>query len=243
MYEAFSWIYPAFIHLPPILGPDRKKLSKREGAKSVIEYIDEGYLPEALVNFLSLLGWAPKDDREIFSLNDLTREFSLDRLNKNSPIFNGEKLNWFNREWMKKIKDDRLAKQIKTLFPQYDLEKIRSLIPLVRERMKTLLEFPKMADFFFNRPKISNIPKISLSVSLIADVISVFEKSKVWNNSVIRKLIEETAVLKKIDRIELISAVRNIVSGSIITPPLYESMEQLGQEETITRLKNYVKKK
>jgi len=78
---------------------------------------------------------------------------------------------------------------------------------------------------------------------LIADVISVFEKSKVWNNSVIRKLIEETAVLKKIDRIELISAVRNIVSGSIITPPLYESMEQLGQEETITRLKNYVKKK
>ena len=243
LYEAFSWLYPAFIHLPPILGPDRKKLSKREGAKSVIEYIDEGYLPEALVDFLSLLGWAPKDDREIFSLNDLTREFSLDRLNKNSPIFNGEKLNWFNREWMKKIKDDRLAKQIKTLFPQYDLEKIRSLIPLVRERMKTLLEFPKMADFFFNRPKISNIPKISLSVSLIADVISVFEKSKVWNNSVIRKLIEETAVLKKIDRIELISAVRNIVSGSIITPPLYESMEQLGQEETITRLKNYVKKK
>ena len=242
LYEAFIWQSPNFVHIPPILAPDKKKLSKREGAKSVLTYVKDGYLPEALVNFLALLGWMPTGDRELFSLEDLAGEFSLNRLNKNSPIFNLEKLNWFNREWMKKIKDDELAKRIKKYFPEYDIKKIKSLVPLVKERMKTLLEFPEIADFFFNRPKIANIPKVSVSIAQISIITSVFEKTKNWNAATIRKLIEDTATRQKVDRVELIAAIRNVVSGSIITPPLYESLEELGREETIQRLGEYVKK-
>jgi glutamyl-tRNA synthetase len=243
LYQSFNWQSPQFVHIPPILGPNKKKLSKREGARSVLDYIKDGYLPQALVNFLALLGWMPAGEQELFSLDELIKEFSLNRLNKNSPIFNLEKLNWFNMQWMKKVEDVQLAQQIKKHFPHYDLKKIKSLVPLVRERMKTLLEFPKIADFFFNPPKISDIPKVSVSSALIANITSVFEKSKNWNTSVIKKLIEDAAVSQKIDRVELIAAIRNIVSGAIITPPLYESLEQLGKEETILRLKNYVKKK
>src|SRR3972149_9752266 len=209
LYEAFIWQSPNFVHIPPILAPDKKKLSKREGAKSVLTYVKDGYLPEALVNFLALLGWMPTGDRELFSLEDLAGEFSLNRLNKNSPIFNLEKLNWFNREWMKKIKDDELAKRIKKYFPEYDIKKIKSLVPLVKERMKTLLEFPEIADFFFNRPKIANIPKVSVSIAQISIITSVFEKTKNWNAATIRKLIEDTATRQKVDRVELIAAIRN----------------------------------
>jgi len=243
LYEAFDWQSPQFVHIPPILGPNKKKLSKREGARSVLDYIKDGYLPQALINFLALLGWMPTGDRELFSLDELIKEFSLKRLNKNSPIFNIEKLNWFNMQWMKKVEDDQLAQQIKKHFPQYDIHKIKALVPLVRERMKTLLEFPKMADFFFNPRKVSDIPKVSVSITQVANITSVFEKSKNWNASIIKNLIEETAARQKVDRVELIAAIRNIVSGSIITPPLYESLEQLGKEETTIRLKNYVKKK
>src|SRR3990167_3619610 len=95
LYQAFGWNPPQFIHAPPILGPDKKKLSKREGARSVLEYIEDGYLPEALVNFLALLGCSPKGDKELFTLEELIAEFQVERLNKNSPIFNLEKLNWF----------------------------------------------------------------------------------------------------------------------------------------------------
>src|SRR3989338_5434495 len=120
LYESFDWVPPTFVHLPAILGPDHKKLSKRQGAKSVIEFIEEGYLPEAIINFLAFLGWAPKDNQEIFSLEDLTKAFSIDRINKNSPIFNLEKLKWFNGQWIKKLDVDDLSKRLSKEFPQYN---------------------------------------------------------------------------------------------------------------------------
>src|SRR3989344_2438546 len=112
LYQSFGWTPPKFIHTPPILGHDKKKLSKREGARSVLEYIADGYLPEALVNFLALLGWAPKGDQELFTLEELIQEFSLDRLNKNSPIFNLEKLRWLNGKWIRKLSPDAYTKKI-----------------------------------------------------------------------------------------------------------------------------------
>ena len=119
LYKAFSWNPPAFVHLPPILGPNKKKLSKREGAKSVLEYLNEGYLSEAIINFLSLLGWAPKGDKEVFSHDELIKEFSLERLNKNSPIFNIDKLRWLNGKWIRKIDEETLIDKIHSSFPKY----------------------------------------------------------------------------------------------------------------------------
>jgi glutamyl/glutaminyl-tRNA synthetase len=135
--------------MPPILGTNHKKLSKREGAKSVLEYLDEGYLPEAIVNFLALLGWSPKGNQEIFSQAELTREFSLDRINKNSPIFNIEKLNWFNGQWIRKIDDSHLVDLIAARHPNITKQQIADNLPLVKDRLSNLDDFPRIACFLF----------------------------------------------------------------------------------------------
>ena len=242
LYEAFSWEPPLFVHLPPILGPNHKKLSKREGAKSVLEYIDEGYLPEAIVNFLALLGWAPKDDRELFSLEELTREFSLERLNKNSPIFNLEKLKWFNIQWFKKLDGDDLTQRIYKRFPKYDRAVIKKLIPLVRERLTALDDFEKLAGFFFEAPKLSDIPAVAVKTSTVSHAADIFRQGKNWTADEIKQMIEQTAKECIEDRVATITAVRNIVSGRTVTPPLYESLEVLSKDETVRRLNEYLQK-
>lgn len=241
LYEAFGWTPPKFAHLPAIIGPDRKKLSKREGAKTVFEYIDEGFLPEAIVNFLALLGWAPKGDREIFSLEDLVKEFSLDRINKNNPIFNIEKLKWFNNQWIKKLDETALSEKINDFNPKYETSKIKKLLPIVRERMFLLADFEKLASFFFAAPKLSQIPTIEIEKEKIGLAADSFEKLDPWNADNIKEEFQKVAEELKIDRVQLISSIRNIISGKTVTPPLYESMEILGKEETIDRLRQYLK--
>src|SRR3990172_10155527 len=146
LYQAFSWNPPKFIHLPPILGPDKKKLSKRQGARSVLEYIEDGYLPEALVNFLALLGWSPKGDRELFTLDELIAEFQVERLNKNSPIFNLGKLNWFNRKYLAKYAQKDLLSQVRKFSKKAKAEddaRLSLILNLIRDRMTTLADFDK----------------------------------------------------------------------------------------------------
>ncbi|MDO8487352.1 MAG: glutamate--tRNA ligase [Candidatus Curtissbacteria bacterium] len=236
IYQAFGWEPPKFVHLPPILGADHKKLSKREGAKSVIEYIEEGYLPEAIVNFLAFLGWSPKDDREIFSLEELTREFSLDRINKNSPIFNLEKLNWFNSQWLRRLPQKELSKKIKKAFPRYDPKIVGKLTPLIQKRITNVNDFPKLCNFFFEVPK----PLDSVvEKGVLSKVAENFVKVS-WNAEEIKNSIEDFAQSQKVDKKDLIVSIRNIVAGRPVTPPLYESLEILGKDETIARLKKYV---
>jgi len=243
LYEAFGWSPPLFVHLSPILGANKKKLSKREGARSVLEYIDEGYLPEAIVNFLALLGWAPKDDREIFSLDELSREFSLDRLNKNSPIFNIEKLKWFNGRWIRKLSQKEYTERMQAYWPKYDSNITTSVAYLTQDRVSTLAEYSKIADFFYNSPKFEDIPPVKISDGIISHVADAFYQSKSFGAAAIKDLIDQTAEQDKVDRVDLIAGIRNIISGSTVTPPLYESLEKLGREETLARLKDYVAKK
>jgi len=241
IYQAFGWQSPLYAHLPPILGANKKKLSKREGAKSVLEYINEGYLPEALINFLALLGWAPKGSQEIFSIDDLIKQFSIDRVNKNSPIFNIEKLNWFNGQWIRRLEPEVLARQIAKNNPGYEIKQIRSVIGLVRDRLKNLRDFKTLAGFFFQAPSPINIPKISVAKNVILKIAQSFQDID-WTVDKIKEVIDKTAQTQNVDRIETIAAVRNIISGQTVTPPLYESLEKLGKEETVKRLDNYLKK-
>lgn len=241
LYEAFGWNPPKFAHLPAIVGPDRKKLSKREGAKTVFEYLDEGFLPEAINNFLALLGWAPKGDKEIFSLEQLIKEFSIERINKNSPIFSIEKLRWFNNQWIKKMSDDALAEKIGKFFPNYSHDLLLKIAPQVKERIFTLKEFNDMAEFFFSSPLVPKIPSIEVRKSDVQKIIKSFESLSPWQAQNIKDLFQKVSEENGVDRIKMIAAVRNIISGKTITPPLYESMEILGKDETLKRLKEYVK--
>lgn len=244
LYQSFGWQPPTFVHLPSILGPDHKKLSKRQGAKSVIEFIEEGYLPEAIVNFLAFLGWAPKDNQELFSLEELAQAFSIDRINKNSPIFNIEKLIWFNGQWIKKLDVDDLAARLSKEFPEYDVEKIKEIVPLVNSRIFTLKDFKSIAGFFFEKPKEDQMASIPVSKSVLLAVAAVFGAvpETDWVADNLKSLVVALAEKEKIEPKDLYRGIGIAISGSTVTPPLFESLSKLGREESIDRLKNAAKK-
>lgn len=165
--EALGFARPAYAHIPLILAPDRSKLSKRHGAVSVSAYRDQGFLPAALVNYLALLGWNPGTDRELFDLADLTHEFDLAHVQKGGAMFDIEKLSWFNHEYLKKLPADKFLALIEPrvparvqILPDYSADRLKRLVPVVRERIRTLGEFSDFAEkgeydycFAFEPPK------------------------------------------------------------------------------------------
>ncbi len=248
LYQSFGWDPPQFVHLPPILGADHKKLSKRQGAKSTVEYIDEGYLPEAIVNFLAFLGWSPKDDQELFSLEELTKEFSLDRINKNSPIFNLEKVLWLNGKWIReKFSDSELAKKIferkKTKFTQ---EQIKSVIGYAKYRIKTLNEFDDVAGYLIEEPprniKILDIHRDFKDV--LKKSVGVFSKApeekSEFVNSINPSIEEISNGFNHWKRMEVLQLISRAISSRTEYFPLLTMAEALGKKGIIRRLKAYI---
>lgn len=150
---------PVYAHIPLILAPDKSKLSKRHGAVSATAYRDAGYLPEALINFLALLGWNPGDEREIFTRDELIREFSLDRIQKSGAVFSTEKLNWVNKEHIRRLPPEIAAVEVARHFPDRDITIVKAITPIVLERISvwsdidTLCEAGEFA-YFFTEPQI-----------------------------------------------------------------------------------------
>lgn len=243
LYDAFGWDPPHFVHLPVILGPNKKKLSKREGAKTVHEFIDEGYLPEALVNFLALLGWAPKSNQEIFSLADLAKEFSLDRINKNSPIFNLEKLDWFNGQWIRKMTDDEIAKKIQAKNPDYPLKSINEYIPIVKDRMQYLSDFDKLAGPYMTDTVTVDPGKVVLPAGELQSFVDEYKKINEWSKTNITSGTISIMEKFNLSKSEALGSIGTSISGSNVTPPLFDTLEKLGKDKTIKRLENVIEKK
>ncbi len=243
LYEALGWHHPQFAHLPPILGHDHKKLSKRDGAKSVLEYTQEGYLPEAIVNFMALLGWAPKDNREIFSLEELGREFSLDRINKNSPVFNIEKLNWFNGQWIRKMPDGDLAISIHNIDPALNPKLIAKVLPITKDRLNKVTDFPKIAGFFFHAPDIkNNLKEITVTKDVFGQLIKKYEETTSWNRNTLETVTNNLMETRGLKKPQLYRSIGIAVSGELVTPPIFDSLELLGKEETLKRMEYAAKK-
>ena len=245
LYQSLGWTPPAFVHLPPILGHDKKKLSKREGARSVLEYLADGYLPEALTNFLALLGWAPKGDRELFTLEELTKEFSLDRINKNSPIFNLEKLNWFNKKYLQKLSVDELIKKIKSthsviliLSKEKDLSdhKLKMIINLVHDRMTTLADFDQYASIFFQKGSQKPPEK-----SKIENAKEAIESIRTWDEESISRSLDEWIEKNNLQPGDFKNTLRLSVFADN-TPPIYQSLAVLTREEVLARINDALKK-
>ena len=153
LYKAFAWVPPIFAHVPNVLGTDHKKLSKRRGAKSVLDFRKEGFLPEAFLNYLMLLGFSPKDDREILSREDFEREFELSKINTAPAIFDEKKLLWMNGEYIRKTQKSKLKSQILEFDPTISsIPNYEQYIPLAQTRMKTLSEF---SEFVTNNKEVS----------------------------------------------------------------------------------------
>lgn len=242
LYDSFGWDHPEFGHLPLILGSDKSKLSKRHGAVSALEYRDQGYLPEAIFNFLLLLGWAPKNDQEIFSRDEAIEVFDIDRVNTTSPIFNLEKLDWFNSQWIRRIDTNELADLVKKYNPSYSKEQIIEKLPLVRDRMRTLKDFERLAGFIIDEKQ--NIGYVS-DPEIIKPILERYRSINAnnWTSSYISTATISTIDQNQLDKRSVLSNIGTAISGLTVTPPLYDTLEQVGKEKTILRIENAINEK
>ncbi|MEK7155092.1 MAG: glutamate--tRNA ligase family protein [Patescibacteria group bacterium] len=238
IYKFLGYDQPEIGHLTDILDPDGSgKLSKRKGSSSVEQLLANGYLPEAILNFVILLGWAPKDNRELFTLDEFVQTFDPSGFQKSNPIFNQKKLDWFNGQYIRSKSDSELLQLIKPYLPEVTPE----IIPLIKDRLTTLADAKSLAGFFFTRPRPSeahqgeggsdlpNLSYLNLALEVLSDVT--------WSKEAIDTALLAMCDKRKIPHGDFFMSLRLAICGSKITPPLTESMLILGKDETLARLK------
>ncbi|MFA4984520.1 MAG: glutamate--tRNA ligase [Candidatus Omnitrophota bacterium] len=249
MYEALGFKAPHFAHLPLIMGMTGGRLSKRTGATAISDYRRMGYLPEALVNYLLLLSWAPGDNRELIDIKEAISMFDVTDVNKTAATFDLQKLNWINSQYIKKQGAESLADAVIPLLVEkgyidrdnFDRRYLVSLVELFRERLSTVNDFADWADFFFLRDiKISAELRekffkkdLSREFRIFAerlDQLEAFDAAGI--ESVFRNLVEELGIKSK----ELIHPVRVALTGKTIGPGLFEVIYYLGRERSRERL-------
>ena len=223
VYKFLGYDRPEIGHLTDIMDPDGSgKLSKRKGSASVDGLLASGYLPEAILNFIILLGWAPKDNKELFTLDEFVKAFDPTGFQKSNPIFNQKKLDWFNGHYIRQKSDEELLHLIKPHLPEITAE----IIPLIKDRLTTLSDAKSLAGFFFTRPEPQNADAqhVQFAIAnydkLIKGELEANIKSQGWKVG------------------DFFMSLRLAICGSKITPPLTESILILGKDEVISRLKN-----
>lgn len=247
-FQAFGWEVPQYGHLPLILGTDRSKLSKRHGAKGVSEFKKDGYLPEAILNYMALLGWTPPSGKEILTIEEMVEEFKIEDVHIAPAVFDITKLEWMNGEYIRKMSDEELTGRLQEFLVDHpNKNKIAPLVPLVKERIKKLSDFIPLTDFIFESPEydieVFNKIKIENKKEVLGKILQVMESlEKPWGaerfEESFRKLTEDLQI-KVGDMFQLI---RVAVSGQLVTPPLFESIKIIGEDETLNRVKEVASK-
>jgi glutamyl-tRNA synthetase len=244
VYRAFGWPVPPHAHVPNVLGPDGKKLSKRHGATQVEEFIREGYLPEALVNFLALIGWSPGTEEEIFSMDDLVQRFRIDQVHKAGGKWDRDRLNYFNGLWIRRLSDEELVRRLEPFLPaEWDRALVRQVVPLIKERMATLAEAKEQMAFLFT-DRIEHDPSLLVpkrreaheTVTALSRVTVALRYLEPFTAERIEQAIAAVAADTGWSVRDLTIAIRAAVTGRRVGPPLYESIALLGKELTIERL-------
>ncbi len=239
VYKYLGYETPQIGHLTDIQSPEGGKLSKRKGSTSIDQFLKDGYLPEALLNFVILMGWAPKDNREMFTLQEFVENFREDGFQKSNPKYVPDKLNWFNQQYIKKLSDSELAEKLKKFTLQKDIDKF---VPLIRDRLVTLKDFDELTKYFFTKPDLKNPSvEIRLDQEILQFAISVLEKD--FDGKILEDEARKFCTEKNIKVGDFFMALRLAITGRSATPPLWEIMEILGKEETILRLKTANEKK
>jgi nondiscriminating glutamyl-tRNA synthetase len=250
LYQALGEKPPVFAHLPFIYGPDGTKLSKRHGAVAVSDYRKQGYLPEALVNYLVLLGWSPKDDREILDIEEVIRLFDLKDVRDAGPRFDFEKLNWLNGQYVRKLSTKDLAERLKSFIPRgWPLDLVRKIIPLEQERIVKLADFAKLADFFF-KDRLDFDRKLLIQEGktreetreVLEGAWGQLKETAKWQAKSLEFLMRSFAKGRDWTTKDLFMTLRIIITGKTATPPLFETMEILGRNKTVERIKEAIKK-
>ncbi|MBI3953710.1 MAG: glutamate--tRNA ligase [Chloroflexi bacterium] len=260
LYHAFGWQreMPVFVHMPVTLGPDKGKLSKRHGAEPVLEYRRQGYLPEALVNFMALLGWSLDDKTEIIGREDLVKHFSLERIGATSAAFNREKLDWMNGVYIRQLSPEELTDklmpfleewQARTRAPHFSRSLLRQVVPLIQERLRRLDEAPALADFFF-------VDELAYDAVLLAprglppdaardalgrtrEAVSALRE---WTPEALEGGIRGLALELGLKTGPYFGCIRVAVTGRAVSPPLFQTMAVIGRGRCLARLDAAIEK-
>lgn len=245
LYESLGWKPPKMAHLPLILNPDKSKLSKRQGDVAVEDYLSKGYLPEALLNFIALLGWHPKGDRELFTLPELIKEFSLKRITKAGAVFDVEKLKWMNGHYLRTLDLKYIAEKAKPFFINENInigdeKKYLKVIADARMRVSVLSEIIKYSEMFYRDLQFDDEQKEILSAENSQKIFRFWIKELKQINpdkEKINNLVKRTANELGIKGRDFYFPIRLALYGSVHGPDLPAIIEILGKEETIKRLK------
>ncbi len=248
LYDYFGWEKPVFAHLPLLLNPDRSKLSKRQGDVAVEDYRDKGYLEEALLNFVLLLGWNPGDEREFFYLSEMVNAFSIDKINKAGAVFNIEKLNWLNAEHLRKKSNEELLpllkkELVKAKFdsPDFSDDYLLQVIEAMKERVSFVKEYIEKSPYFFKGPEeydknVINKRWKSDSPQQLKEFKEAVEKLDNPTKEDFENTLRKTAEELNIGAGKLIHIVRLAVSGIGTGPGVFDILFILGKDAVIKRI-------
>ena len=253
LYDAFGWEVPTYIHLPLITDENHKKLSKRSGHASFEDLIDQGFLSEAVVNYIALLGWSPEDNREIFSLEELIRDFDYHRISKSPAVFDIQKLKWMNGEYLKAMDFDRFYELAEpylkeALTKDFDLKKIAEM---VKTRIEIFPDIKDLVDFFEELPEYDTAmyahkkmkTNEASSLEVLQELYPMLEAQDDYSNDALYQLLISYVEKKGCKNGYALWPVRTAVSGKQMTPAgATEIMEILGKEESLSRIRIGIEK-
>ncbi len=256
IYLALGWELPVFAHVPLILRMDKSKMSKRKGDKSVDQYQHEGYLPEAMFNFLALLGWSPKDDREKMTRQEIITAFSLEGINKNNAIFNPEKLTWLNSQYLMDTSNHELAEMVAPLLVEaglttkYYLETrwqwLMKVVGMLKERCKLLTDFVELSRYFFEEPEQYDEKGVKKAFNIdsagyLAQLADRYQALEDFNEAKAEEELRALAEKLEVGAGKIIHPVRLATSGMTGGPSLFAMLEAIGKERVVKRLRAAIK--
>ena len=253
LYEAFGWDVPKYVHLPLITDEEHKKLSKRSGHSSYEELVEQGFLPEAIVNYIALLGWSPEDNTEIFSLDELIKNFDYLKINKSPSVFDINKLKWMNGEYIKAMDNDKFYEMALPYVKQVitkDLD-LNMIMDMVKTRIELFPEIPEMIDFFEEMPdydiemythkKMKTNSENSLEV--LEELLPILEEQEDYSVDALHDRVFEYIAQKECKNGQALWPLRTAVSGKQMTPAgAFEIMNVIGKDESIKRIKIGIEK-
>ena len=253
LYRALGAEVPQFAHVPLILGPDKKRLSKRHGATSVMEYARQGVLPEAMFNFLALLGWSPGGNAELFSRDELVAVFALDGISGGNAVFNPEKLDWFNQQHIMRLAPDELARRIRPSFEAAGLWKdaflgdrhawFFAVLELLKPRAKRLDDFAMHGRFFFvdsvefDPAALEKHLRVDGMPGHLRALDAAFAGLPTFDAASTEEVLRRTAEVRNVKAASLIHAVRVAVTGKTVSPGIFEVLALVGRDSVHTRLR------
>jgi len=249
LYDYFGWNKPVFAHLPLLLNPDKSKLSKRQGDVAVEDYKDKGYLKEALINFVALLGWNYGDDKEFYEMDELIEKFSLERVHKAGAVFNLEKLNWLNYEHLRRKSEREVLEMLRKVIDKsefanshYEDEYLLKVISAMKERVTFVHEYLTKSPYFFQPPQSYEEQNLKKrwkqdSAELLKKLNENFNQLQNPSKEDFEKVLDDTANQLNVGKGKLIHPLRIALSGVGEGPGVYDIISIVGKEETISRIK------